>query len=158
MLRTRTTLAIAIVAFALWHVTVQQVASAKPPVKPNIVLIMVDDMGWSDLGCYGGEVQTPNVDQLAERGLRFTQFYNNGKCCPTRASLLTGLYPHRTGVGRMTFDTNIPGYRGQLNRQCATIAELLGKNGYRTAMVGKWHLSRTDMLEGHLRHLNNQQI
>ena len=103
MLRTRTTLAIAIVAFALWHVTVQQVASAKPPVKPNIVLIMVDDMGWSDLGCYGGEVQTPNVDQLAERGLRFTQFYNNGKCCPTRASLLTGLYPHRTGVGRMTF-------------------------------------------------------
>ncbi|MGB6041611.1 MAG: arylsulfatase, partial [Pirellulales bacterium] len=125
---------------------------------PNIVLIMVDDMGWSDLGCYGGEVRTPNVDRLAQGGLRFTQFYNNGKCCPTRASLLTGLYPHRTGVGRMTFDVKLPGYRGELNRQCATIAELLGKNGYRTAMVGKWHLSRTDMLEGHLRHLNNQQI
>ena len=82
--------------------------------RPNIIFIMADDLGYSDLGCYGGEIETPNLDRLAENGLRFTDFYNASRCCPTRASLMTGLYPHQTGVGRMTFDNGQPGYRGVL--------------------------------------------
>ena len=112
--------------------------------RPNIILILADDMGYSDLGCYGGEISTPNLDQLAENGLRFTQFYNNARCCPTRASLMTGLYPHQTGIGLMAgaqgYDLGLPGYRGYLNRNCVTIAEVLGKEGYNTLMTGKWHL------------------
>src|SRR5215510_12892398 len=100
--------------------------------KPNILLIMSDDMGFSDLGCYGSEISTPNLDSLANTGIRFTQFYNMGRCCPTRASLLTGLYPHQAGVGHMTDDRGHDGYRGQLNRQCVTIAEVLRADGYRT--------------------------
>ncbi len=115
-------------------------------------------MGWSDLGCYGGEVHTPNIDALAADGLRFQAFYNTGRCCPTRASLMTGLYPHQAGVGRMTFDAGLPGYRGQLSRNAVTIAEVLRTAGYRTAMVGKWHLSLTQSGPGHLRFLNNQAI
>src|SRR6187551_2279004 len=88
--------------------------------KPNIIVVLVDDMGFSDLGCYGSEIPTPNIDALAAGGLRFTQFYNTGRCCPTRAALLTGLYSHQTGVGHMTEDRKVPGYRGQLNDQCAT--------------------------------------
>src|SRR5215204_3521532 len=83
--------------------------------RPNILLIMSDDMGFSDLGCYGGEIQTPNLDGLAKNGLRFTQFYNNARCCPTRASLLTGLYPHQAAVGHMMSDDGKPGYRGDLS-------------------------------------------
>ena len=86
--------------------------------RPNIIVIMVDDMGWSDLGCYGGEIRTPNIDGLAGGGLRFTSFYNTARCCPTRASLLTGLYPHQAGLGRMTFDAGKPGYRGFLTARC----------------------------------------
>ena len=115
--------------------------------KPNIVIIMADDMGFSDIGCYGGEIRTPNVDRLAENGLRFTQFYNAARCCPTRASLLTGLYAHQTGIGHMTseneqlrFDLGYPGYRGYLNRSCVTIAEALKPAGYKTLMSGKWHV------------------
>ncbi|MBL9134133.1 MAG: sulfatase-like hydrolase/transferase, partial [Verrucomicrobiaceae bacterium] len=93
--------------------------------KPNIVVILVDDMGFADLGCYGSEIPTPNLDALAKNGLRFTQFYNTGRCCPTRASLLTGLYSHQAGVGHMTDDKNVPGYRGRLNDSCVTIAEVL---------------------------------
>src|ERR1041384_5326000 len=93
--------------------------------QPNILLILVDDMGFSDLGCYGSEIPTPNLDRLAAQGLRFTQFYNTGRCCPTRASILTGLYPHQTCVGHMTEDDGIPGYRGRLNDSCVTIAEVL---------------------------------
>lgn len=126
--------------------------------RPNILLIMLDDMGWSDLGCYGGEIDTPNIDRLAASGLRFRAFYNAGRCCPTRAALMTGVYPHQAGVGRMTFDTGLPGYRGQLGRNVVTIAEVLRSAGYRTAMVGKWHLSETRMLPGHMKHLNNQII
>ena len=112
--------------------------------KPNIVIIMADDMGFSDIGCYGGEIQTPQLDRLAAGGLRFTHFYNAGRCCPTRASLLTGLYPHQTGVGNMIRDQHLPGYRGQLNRDCVTMAEVLGSAGYFTAGVGKWHLTTDD--------------
>jgi arylsulfatase len=116
-------------------------AAAAPTTRPNIVVILADDMGFSDLGCYGGEIATPNIDRLAAGGVRMTQFYNNARCCPTRASLLTGLYPHQAGVGAMCQDLGQPGYRGELNRNCVTIAEVLGANGYETAMVGKWHLS-----------------
>jgi len=114
-----------------------------PAPRPNIVLILADDLGYSDLGCYGGEIRAPNLDRLARNGLRFSQFYNAGRCCPTRAALMTGLYPHQAGVGRMTFDEGLPGYRGYLTSNTVTIAELLRAVGYHTAMVGKWHLSPT---------------
>jgi arylsulfatase A-like enzyme len=110
--------------------------------KPNIVVILVDDMGFSDLGCYGSEIPTPHLDALAANGLRFTQFYNTGRCCPTRASLLTGLYPHQAGVGHMTDDKGVPGYAGRLNDSCVTIAEVLKPAGYFTAMAGKWHVGQ----------------
>lgn len=110
--------------------------------RPNIVLIMADDMGYSDIGCYGGEIRTPNLDQLAAGGLRFTQFYNTGRCCPTRASLLTGLYPHQAGVGHMMADQGLDGYRGDLNDRCVTIAEVLRPAGYATYMAGKWHVTK----------------
>jgi len=110
--------------------------------RPNIVLIMSDDMGFSDIGCYGGEIQTPNLDRLAYNGVRFTQFYNSARCCPTRASLLTGLYPHQAGVGHMMEDRGQDGYRGQLNYNCLTIAEVLKQAGYHTSMCGKWHVTR----------------
>jgi arylsulfatase A-like enzyme len=109
--------------------------------RPNIIIIMSDDMGWSDLGCYGGEINTPNLDGLAKNGLRFTQFYNMARCCPTRASLLTGLYPHQAGVGHMMEDRNHEGYRGDLNRNSVTIAEALKPAGYATYAVGKWHVT-----------------
>ena len=109
--------------------------------KPNIILIMVDDMGYADLGCYGSEISTPNINQLAADGLRFTQFYNAARCCPTRASLLTGLYPHQAGMGAMVNSSDGPGpYQGYLNEQCVTIAEALKGAGYTTLMSGKWHV------------------
>ncbi len=115
--------------------------------RPNIILIMVDDMGFSDIGCYGGEIHTPNLDKLANTGVRLTQFYNAARCCPTRASLLTGLYPHQAGMGGMTEkrgDVNPPGpYQGYLNGKCVTIAEVLKKAGYHTLMSGKWHVGET---------------
>jgi arylsulfatase A-like enzyme len=110
--------------------------------KANIIIILADDMGYSDIGCYGGEISTPNLDKLANGGIRFTRFYNAARCCPTRASLLTGLYPHQTGVGDMTNDMGEPGYRGDLNQQCVTIAEALKINGYQTYMSGKWHVTK----------------
>ena len=109
--------------------------------RPNIIVILADDMGFSDISPYGGEIRTPNLDRLANGGLRFTEFYNSARCCPTRASLLTGLYPHQTGVGHMTGDDGLPGYRGDLNEQSVTIAQALKENGYRTYMSGKWHVT-----------------
>jgi arylsulfatase A-like enzyme len=117
--------------------------------KPNIIVIMADDMGFSDLGCYGGEIRTPNLDTLAANGLRFSQFYNASRCCPSRASLLTGLYAHQTGLGYMTAaDYGLPGYRADLNDQCVTIAEVLQSEGYHTYMSGKWHLTRNILEDG----------
>jgi arylsulfatase A-like enzyme len=111
-------------------------------VRPNIILIMADDMGYSDIGCYGGEIKTPNLDKLAYNGLRFTQFYNTSRCCPTRASLLTGLYPHQAGIGHMTdAGHDLEAYKGDLSNQAVTIAEVLKLNGYATYMTGKWHVT-----------------
>jgi len=120
-------------------------ADAAPP---NIILIMSDDMGFSDLGCYGGEIQTPNLDRLAKGGVRLSQFYNTGRCCPTRASLLTGLYPHQAGIGHMMEDRGHDGYRGDLNNRCVTIAEVLKPAGYRTYAVGKWHVTKHAVPKG----------
>jgi len=120
----------------------------KKDARPNIVLIMADDMGFSDLGCYGSEIETPNLDKLADNGIRYTQFYNTSRCCPTRASLLTGLYAHQTGLGWMTrLDQQKPGYRGQLNNKNVTLAEVLKKAGYASYISGKWHVNKDDECE-----------
>lgn len=121
-------------------------AAAAPP-RPNVVLVLADDMGWSDPGCFGGEIRTPTLDALAAEGLRFTRFYNAGRCCPTRASLLTGLYAHQAGIGHMVSDRNKPGYRGRLNQRCVTIAEVMRSAGYQTFMSGKWHVTHFDYLD-----------
>ena len=118
------------------------VASFAPAKSPNIVLIMADDMGYSDIGCYGSEIKTPVLDQLAENGLRYTQFYNTSRCCPTRAALISGLYSHQTGMGLMEGDRGWPAYRGVINKRCVTIPEALKSAGYRSYMSGKWHLTR----------------
>ena len=122
----------------------QRTSTKGPTGKPNIIVIMCDDMGYSDIGCYGGEIKTPNLDALAANGLRFTQFYNTARCCPTRASLLTGLYSHQAGIGHMTADLGAPGYRGHLMERCVTIAEALKPAGYRTFTTGKWHVGAKD--------------
>ena len=109
--------------------------------RPNILLILADDLGYSDLGCYGGEIRTPNLDALAGDGLRYTQFYNSSRCCPSRASLLTGLYPHQAGIGRFVGNGKLPGYLGHLSDQCVTLAEVLRPAGYSTYAVGKWHVN-----------------
>jgi len=120
----------------------------KKPLRPNIIIIMSDDMGYSDIGCYGSEISTPTLDALAAGGLRFTRFYNTARCCPTRASLLTGLYPHQAGVGHMMADRGQDGYRGDLNRNCVTIAEVLKAAGYSTYACGKWHVTKNTRAEG----------
>ncbi len=114
---------------------------AASPVKPNIVVILADDLGYSDIGCYGGEIRTPNLDRLAGKGVRFTHFYNTARCCPTRASLMTGLYSHQAGIGHMVNPKPFPAYRGDLRADTPTIAEVLKPAGYRTYMAGKWHVT-----------------
>ncbi len=112
-----------------------------PGQKPNVIIILNDDMGFSDIGCYGGEIDTPNLDRLAANGLRYSQFYNTARCSPSRASLLTGLHPHQTGIGILTRSTGPEGYAGDLNRRCVTIPEVLREEGYRTYLSGKWHIA-----------------
>ncbi|WP_367209532.1 arylsulfatase [Sphingobacterium sp. R2] len=109
--------------------------------KPNIILVLADDLGYSDLGAYGSEISTPNLDRLANEGLRLTQFYNNSICAPTRASLITGQYQHKAGVGYFSNDLGLPAYQGYINSESLTIAEVLRLNGYITATSGKWHVS-----------------
>jgi arylsulfatase len=116
--------------------------------KPNIVLILADDMGFSDLGCYGSEIATPHLDSMAAQGVRFSGTYNCARCCPSRASILTGLHPHQTGIGHMTGNLGFPAYQGYLNGRCVTIAEVLRSAGYHTLMTGKWHLAGNSLWTG----------
>lgn len=146
----RTAIAVAAVLVALFVL-----ADARPgygaerPGTPNIVLILSDDMGFSDLGCYGSEIRTPNLDRLAAGGLRFTHFYNTARCCPTRACLLSGLYPHQADMGHMTGSKHTEhGYEGELSHNAVTIAEVLRTAGYATYAVGKWHVTRSTDPEG----------
>jgi arylsulfatase A-like enzyme len=124
--------------------TVEQVPAAEKQNPPNIVLIVADDLGYSDLGCYGGEIETPHLDSLAKDGLRLTRFYNTGRCCPSRASLLTGQYPHRVGIGHKVADLGRPGYRGFISKESLTIAQVLKDQNYRSFISGKWHLGTPD--------------
>ncbi|MEW6306302.1 MAG: arylsulfatase [Verrucomicrobiota bacterium] len=135
------------VAMAFVLVMAVSLAGAQPAKRPNVLLIMADDLGYSDLGCYGGEIATPNLDRLAANGLRFTQVYNTSRCMPTRVSLMTGLYSHQVGMGHMINDLGLPGYRGRVADRATTMAEVLRPAGYRAFMCGKWHLGTTDPTE-----------
>jgi len=123
-------------------------ATAETAPRPNVVVILADDLGYSDIGSYGGEIETPNLDRLAAQGLRFRYFYNTARCSPTRAALLTGVYPHEAGMGWLPFEWSPPGYRGVLGRDVATLAELLQPAGYASYLAGKWHLSNQLEPEG----------
>src|SRR3989441_557104 len=112
-----------------------------PSTKPHVVIVVADDMGSSDLGCFGGEIATPTVDRLGRAGVRLSRFYNTTRCSPSRASLLTGLHPHQTGIGILTNDDRPVGYPGSLNERCVTLAEVLRHAGYATCLSGKWHLA-----------------
>lgn len=112
--------------------------------RPNIVVLFADDMGFSDIGSFGSEIETPNLDRMAANGLRYTHFYNTGRCCPSRASILTGLYSHQADIGHMAGDLGVKGYRDRLSFESVTMAEVLGASGYHTIMTGKWHLGWRD--------------
>lgn len=119
-------------SFSIWVLLLAFAAlTARAAGRPNVLLVLFDDLGFSDLGCYGGEIPTPNLDSLGKSGLRFTQMSNSARCCPSRASLLTGLHPGQAGI---------PNMGGELNAQCVTLAEVLGDAGYLTYGVGKWHV------------------
>ena len=118
----------------LWLTCLSAFAAA-PAARPNVVVLFADDMGFSDIGCYGSEIETPNLDRLAKGGLRFSHFYNAGRCCPSRASILTGLYQHQAGIGHMAGDKGLAGYRDFLSFNAVTIPEVLKGAGYRTMMI-----------------------
>ncbi len=129
--------------FTIWCVVLSATTHAAD--KPNILYILADDLGFSDLSCFGGEIETPVLNSLAKGGVRLTQFYNTGRCCPSRAALLTGQYPHRVGLGHMTTnDLGRPGYRGVVSPEAQTIGQVLGPAGYRSFISGKWHLGTPD--------------
>jgi len=129
-----------IAVFCLNHgISATAIANAEES-RPNIIVILVDDMGFSDIGCYGSEIETPNLDALAANGLKFNQFYNTGRCCPTRATLLTGVYAHQAGIGHMNADLGRPSYQGYLNDNCVTIGRVANQAGYLSAVCGKWHV------------------
>lgn len=110
----------------------------------NVIIFLADDLGYSDIGGYGGEIRTPNLDRLANHGVKLSNFHNTPRCSPSRASLLTGIHPHQTGIGILTGNNaSEGGYAGNLNNKCATIAEVLKSNGYITAITGKWHLTNS---------------
>ncbi|MBC8351989.1 MAG: arylsulfatase [Planctomycetes bacterium] len=111
---------------------------------PNVLVIVADDLGFSDLGCYGSEIETPHLDKLAAGGVRLARFYTTGRCCPSRASILTGLYPHRAGLGHMVKDLGQPGYRGRVSDRAVTLAQVVNTAGYRSFISGKWHLGGDD--------------
>ncbi len=127
-------------ALVLLAVAARPPTARAAPHRPNVLLILADDMGFSDVGCYGSEIRTPNIDALAADGLRYTQMYNGARCCPSRAALLTGLYAQQTGVGLMDGNGHQPGYTGSLNDSCITLAQALRPAGYQTFMSGKWHV------------------
>ncbi|MDJ1479788.1 arylsulfatase [Cytophagaceae bacterium YF14B1] len=129
----------------VFALTAMSLAVAQKSARPNIILIMVDDMGYSDIGSYGSEIQTPNLDKLANEGIRFREFYNNSICAPTRASLMTGQYQHKAGVGYFDVNLGLPAYQGYLNKESLTLAEVLKQNGYSTLMSGKWHLGQDSL-------------
>jgi arylsulfatase A-like enzyme len=114
---------------------------ANTATKPNVIVILSDDMGYSDIGCYGSEIKTPNLDKMASNGLRFSQFYNTGRCCPTRGALLTGVYQHQAGIGHMMNNQGLRGYEGELSKKAVTMAEVMKTAGYNTYMSGKWHVT-----------------
>jgi arylsulfatase A-like enzyme len=142
---------ILILASVLVHCVANFASAANPAThaaKPNVIVVLVDDMGYSDLGAFGGEVKTPHIDALAKRGLRFTQSYNSARCCPSRASLLTGLYSHQAGIANFTSgdkSANLgPAYLGKLTKRSVTLAQVLKANGYNTYGVGKWHVGHEE--------------
>ena len=132
-----------IICIPLLAISGNVLSQSKEGKKPNVIVILSDDMGYSDIGCFGSEISTPHLDQLAKNGLRYTQFYNTARCSPSRASLLTGLYPHQAGMGHLSTENfPEPGYTDDLSKQAVTMAEVFGLAGYATYMVGKWHIAK----------------
>src|SRR5450432_3527977 len=152
-------------------------AQSKPDLRPNILLIVADDLGYTDLGCFGGDIKTPNIDLLAKQGILFTQFHTSPLCAPTRSMILSGNDNHVAGMGSMfsvngTSREGKPGYEQHLTNRIVTVAQVLKEGGYQTFMTGKWHLGAQDayipyakgfeksfaLMNGGANHFNNSPI